>query len=884
MGKYLLAVIFIFFVSATNHFIDLPQINAQSVKVTFTGPGAGDQDDMTIWVHPSNLSASTIIGSDKNSFKIFVYNLSGITLQTISTPDQPGNIDVRYNFPLSGSKVDIVGVNQRAGGYKILLYQINSANSQLTQVDNGIITGANYGFCLYRSPTSGKYYGFTTSKAGNIEQYELKDAGGGKIGGTKVRNWTLAKSEGCVADDENKWVYISDERNGIWKYGAEPNDSTTGTKIASVGDSSGLSADVEGLTIYHTGNTGGYLIASSQGSNNFKVYNRLPPHSYITTFSTGTTSTDGIDVSNLNFTGTNFSKGIFVSHNGGQAATMRGVKWEDIASATSPQLVIDTSWDPRSGSDGGPFPTSTTGPTLTPILFRTPTPAQLSRTPTPTPTGINLPDLVVTQLKIELETRSGCYNNPPIHGLSAYIKNIGNADAGPFVVDVGGGKKTVTAGLASGQTAFLWGFATTSRSEPSCPYYTAMADATFLITESDENNNQLSQCVPHPTLPPVTCTPTPTISSCIKKSQGDANCDGNIDLIDYNSWKSEFTGLILSRKSDFNSDSKITLIDYEIWRRTFIGRELPPSPTFWPSEPPPPITFTPRPPISPVKTSTPTKTPTRTLTPSRSTSTPTRTPTKTRTPTPTKTRTPTPTSTPTSSPISFSCTMVIAYSQVGISPVTIAGYGEGWYVAPNHTLNFETIVDNNRWQLLWDSGHGIDKWQNPSAPGWTKWQNREFPFFDSACTTNSATPDRILLSVSGPYGSDELAWSTNIKAAINTIIQKIPSTRKVILQAVVGGPNHQTCPCTAQMQNTITGCPHGPTVRASWQHAHIDNAINMVIGDVQTGRYNPRVQIVAGFSPEVRSCSDYLDGTGHLTVDGARSVGVSIGQYYRSLN
>jgi 3-phytase len=45
-----------------------------------------------------------------------------------------------------------------------------------------------------------------------------------------------------------------------------------------------LSADVEGLTIYDAGNGKGYLIASSQGSDQFEVYDRITD-AYIGSFS-----------------------------------------------------------------------------------------------------------------------------------------------------------------------------------------------------------------------------------------------------------------------------------------------------------------------------------------------------------------------------------------------------------------------------------------------------------------------------------------------------------------------------------------------------------------------------------------------------------------------
>src|SRR5439155_1896470 len=54
---------------------------------------------MCIWLHPSDASLRLIIGSDNKANKLFVYDLEGKTIQTIPA-EQPGNIDVRYRFPL----------------------------------------------------------------------------------------------------------------------------------------------------------------------------------------------------------------------------------------------------------------------------------------------------------------------------------------------------------------------------------------------------------------------------------------------------------------------------------------------------------------------------------------------------------------------------------------------------------------------------------------------------------------------------------------------------------------------------------------------------------------------------------------------------------------
>ncbi|MCI0554471.1 MAG: phytase [Anaerolineae bacterium] len=69
-------------------------------------------DDSAIWIHPTNTSLSTIIGTDKNG-NMEVYDLSVAVLQRI--PFLTNNVDLRYNFPLGGQRVALVtGVDRSA--------------------------------------------------------------------------------------------------------------------------------------------------------------------------------------------------------------------------------------------------------------------------------------------------------------------------------------------------------------------------------------------------------------------------------------------------------------------------------------------------------------------------------------------------------------------------------------------------------------------------------------------------------------------------------------------------------------------------------------------------------------------------------------------------
>jgi 3-phytase len=116
-----------------------------------------------------------------------------------------------------------------------------------------------------------------------------------------------------------------------------------------------LAADAEGLTIYPLPGAGrGYLLASSQGSSTFVVYD-LASLRKLRTFTIGEGVTDGVDdcdgamVVGLPLGA--FTQGLLVTHDGDDepgddATNFKFTRWDDVADALG--LVIDTTTgDPR---------------------------------------------------------------------------------------------------------------------------------------------------------------------------------------------------------------------------------------------------------------------------------------------------------------------------------------------------------------------------------------------------------------------------------------------------------------------------------------------------------------------------------------------------------
>src|SRR4051812_46077401 len=84
-------------------------------------------------------------------------------------------------------------------------------------------TVATYGSCMYHSAKTNAFYYFVTSKASVVEQWKLFATSSDQVDANLIRSFKVgAQLEGCVADDQLGYLYISEEDVGICKYAAEP--------------------------------------------------------------------------------------------------------------------------------------------------------------------------------------------------------------------------------------------------------------------------------------------------------------------------------------------------------------------------------------------------------------------------------------------------------------------------------------------------------------------------------------------------------------------------------------------------------------------------------------------------------------------------------------
>ncbi|WP_058831131.1 phytase [Paenibacillus polymyxa] len=334
----------------------LPSVETEAVE-----DGEDAADDPAIWLNPVDPDKSRILATNKGG-GILVYDLDGKQLQNMKV-GKMNNVDLRYGFTLGGKKVDIAGATNRTNN-TIDIFTIDGVSGTLTNVVDKPIKATMkevYGFSLYHSLKTGKFYALVLGKEGEFEQYELIDNGNGKIAGKLVRQFKLAtQSEGMVADDEYGTLYIAEEDYAIWKYSAEPDGPSKPLRRVDIADGRRLHDDIEGLTLYYGKDGKGYLMASSQGNSSYAIYERQGDNAYISNFTIGdsptvdgTSVTDGIDVLGYGL-GKNFPHGIFVAQddenlqNGKKLnQNFKMVPWERIATGAATPLTIDDGTNPR---------------------------------------------------------------------------------------------------------------------------------------------------------------------------------------------------------------------------------------------------------------------------------------------------------------------------------------------------------------------------------------------------------------------------------------------------------------------------------------------------------------------------------------------------------
>lgn len=295
-----------------------------------------DPDDPAIWINHKDPDNSLIIGTDKDEDgALYVFDLNGKIVQIVGGLKRPNNVDIEYGLQWGDTTIDIAVTTERFTS-KLRVFKL----PDMTPIDGGGIevfqaeTGNEYrdlmGIGLYRTD-SGAIHAIVGRKNGPKDgylwQYQLFVSDSvvkanlirkfGKFSGKK-------EIEAICVDDALGYIYYSDENTGTRKYYADPEK---GNDEISLFGTSGFKEDNEGISIYPTGDSTGYILISDQQRNAFRVYDRLS-NEFIVSIPFDTEESDGSEATAFAIN-SNFPKGLFVAMSDSKRFHL--YKWEHIA-------------------------------------------------------------------------------------------------------------------------------------------------------------------------------------------------------------------------------------------------------------------------------------------------------------------------------------------------------------------------------------------------------------------------------------------------------------------------------------------------------------------------------------------------------------------------
>lgn len=302
------------------------------VPTVITEPTEFDTDDPAIWIHPEDPAKSLIVGTDKEvGGGLYLYDLEGKIVKKVTGLERPNNVDVAYGLEVNGKKIDVAITTERKA-HKIRVYSL----PDLVPVDNGgieIFQGEEgeemrdgMGVAIYTKKDSigSTIYAIAGRKTGPngsyLWQYKLSGGSDGIVKGEVVRKFGeysgKKEIEAIAVDNELGYVYYSDETAGIRKYYADP-ERKDNTELAFFGQDD-AKRDHEGIAIYKSTDSTGYILVSNQQNNSFLVYPREGKegnpnvHEMLADIPVSAVECDGADALSVNL-GAKFPKGMLVA-------------------------------------------------------------------------------------------------------------------------------------------------------------------------------------------------------------------------------------------------------------------------------------------------------------------------------------------------------------------------------------------------------------------------------------------------------------------------------------------------------------------------------------------------------------------------------------------
>lgn len=285
-----------------------------------------DTDDPAIWVNPKNPAESIVFGTDKKTNgAIYAFDLNGKIIQdkTIRDIQRPNNVDIEYGFQLNDSTVTDILVFTEREKQQIRMFSVpdmkplDGGGFKVFEDEELEENRLPMGVSLYKSSKDATVYAIVGRKTGPADgylyQYAL-NANSLGVSSNYVRKFGkfsgVKEIEAIAVDDENGFVYFSDEGVCIKKYHAEP---SMGNEEISCFGGEYFDEDIEGIAIASYADGHGYLIVSNQQKGEFNIFDR-ETNAYINAVNLSTTETDGCEAVTVPLNDT-FKNGLFVAMN-----------------------------------------------------------------------------------------------------------------------------------------------------------------------------------------------------------------------------------------------------------------------------------------------------------------------------------------------------------------------------------------------------------------------------------------------------------------------------------------------------------------------------------------------------------------------------------------
>lgn len=182
-------------------------------------------------------------------------------------------------------------------------------------------------------------------------------------------------------------------------------------------------------------------------------------------------------------------------------------------------------------------------------------------------------------------------------------------------------------------------------------------------------------------------------------------------------------------------------------------------------------------------------------------------------------------------------------------------------------------IEDAKWQLKWHHHGTIGNWADPNSPFWSdegdpQDDSKGAPL-QSACTTNSKTPDRIVMLIIEWDLITKDDWVTQIEKIYTNLKTKYPSAKRIELMTTVRVAGNKMCNPDAE---------YGPGANdsAGREDCYIPPYADAAIAQVIAA--HPEL-LAAGPQIEAPTCGPTVNGP-HLGADNDKLTAKAIAAYY----